>query len=175
LKIQSQNKIPTYENNVISNTIHLNHYYIFCDQNASIFLFWNYLFFKINFLSFFFFFWNNYSTFSPFKFFFSFLVLNYFLLLFITISLFLLLFSFFIIIIFSLNIHILCPTFGYYTNHPKKSAKILCFKGGYYKIILTKLMFILWPLCKYFTLNFIFLKFSSCNNVTLQYVSNSYF
>jgi len=28
---------------------------------------------------------------------------------------------FFIVIIFSLSMHILCPTFGYCTNHPKKS------------------------------------------------------
>ncbi len=41
----------------------------------------------------------------------------------------------------------------------KKPANILCFKCEYCKIILTKLMFNLWPLCKYFTLNFIFLKF----------------
>ncbi len=74
---------------------------------------------------------------------FIFLVLNYFLLLLITISLFLLIFIFFIIIIFSLNMHVLCPTFGYCTNHPKNLIDILCFKCGYYKIILTKLIFIL--------------------------------
>ncbi len=52
--------------------------------------------------------------------------------------------------------HILCPTFGYYTNHRKKPSNILYFKCGYCKIILTKLMFILWPLGKYFTFNFMF-------------------
>jgi hypothetical protein len=45
----------------------------------------------------------------------------------------------------------------------KKLTDILCFKCGYCKIILTKLMFILWPLSKYFTLNFMFLKFFYCN------------
>jgi hypothetical protein len=74
---------------------------------------------------------------------------------------------------FSLNVHILCPTFGYCINHPKKLTNILCFKCGYYKINLTKLMFILWSLCKNFTLNFMFLKFFWCNNATMQYVSNS--
>jgi hypothetical protein len=93
---------------------------------------------KINFLScFFFYFFLNFS-FKLFS-----LVLNYFPLLYITIILFLLFFYFFTIIIFSLSMHILCPTFGYYTNHSKKSVDILCFKCGYYKIILTKLMFIL--------------------------------
>jgi hypothetical protein len=52
--------------------------------------------------------------------------------------------------------HILCPAFGYCTNHLKKPTNILCFKCGYCKIILTKLMFISWPLCKYFTSNFMF-------------------
>jgi hypothetical protein len=37
----------------------------------------------------------------------------------------------------------------YCTNHPKKPTNIVCFKCGYCKIIITKLMFILWPLCKY--------------------------
>ncbi len=50
---------------------------------------------------------------------FLFLVLNYFLLLLITISLFLLFFNFLSSSFFSLNMHILCLTFGYCTNHPK--------------------------------------------------------
>jgi len=129
-----ENPITKYNthiwNNVISNIIHLNNYYIFCDQNVGNF-----------FLKFFF------------------LVLNYFLLLLITISLFLLIIYIPSSSFFSLSMHILCPTFGYCTNHPKKPIDILCFKCGYCKIILTKLMFILWPLCKYFRLNFMFLKF----------------
>jgi hypothetical protein len=38
-----------------------------------------------------------------------------------------------------LNMHILCPTFGYCTNHPKNLGDILCFKGGYCKIIFNKI------------------------------------
>jgi hypothetical protein len=45
-----------------------------------------------------------------------------------------------------LNMNILCPTFGYCTNHPKKIFNTFCFKCGYCKISLTQLMFILWPL-----------------------------
>jgi hypothetical protein len=41
----------------------------------------------------------------------------------------------------------------------KKTSQHFMLQMWYYKIILTKLMFILWPLCKYFTLNFIFLNF----------------
>jgi hypothetical protein len=50
------------------------------------------------------------------------------------------------------------PNIWYYINHPKKPANILCFKCGYCKIGLTKLMFILWPLCRYFTLNLMFME-----------------
>jgi len=39
---------------------------------------------------------------------------------------------------FSLSMHILCPTFGYCTNYPKKLDDILCFKGGYCKIMFNK-------------------------------------
>jgi len=63
LKIPSQNTIPTYQNNVISNLINLNNYYTFCGQNASIYYicFFKFLFFlKFSF------------TFSPFNFIFSF-------------------------------------------------------------------------------------------------------
>jgi hypothetical protein len=65
-----------------------------------------------------------------------------------------------------LNMHILCPTSGYCTNHSKKPANILCFKCGYCKISLTKLTFILWPLCKYFTLN---ICFSNSFSVIMKY------
>lgn len=60
-------------------------------------------------------------------------------------------------------------------NHPKKSIGYLCFKCEYSKIGLTKLRFILWHLCKYFKLNFMCFEILWCNNVILQYVSNSYF
>jgi hypothetical protein len=36
-------------------------------------------------------------------------------------------------------------------------------------------MFILWHLCKHFKFNFMCFENLSCNNVILQYVSNSYF
>jgi hypothetical protein len=119
-----QNIILAYEKNVNSNTIHINNYCIFCDQNAS----------------FFFFFSNPYSSFkfSRYKFllYFSCLKKNYH-------NLFIL-FRFMIFISFSSLMHILCPNFGYCINHLKKLASILCLKCGYYKIRLTELMFILW-------------------------------
>ncbi len=135
MKIQSQNTIPTYENNVISNTIHINNYYIFVTKmQAFLFLsfFWDLLFCRL--LFFFFFYFFSFYFFSCSKLFFSIIdhIFFYFS-------------KFFFILIFSLNMHILCPTFGYCTNHPKKPGGILCFKCGYCKIILIKLMFILWP------------------------------
>jgi len=92
LKIQSQNAIPTYENNVISNTIHFNNYYIFCDQNASIFFLLDFFLFQIIFYVFF----SNFLKKFPFLISFSFSCSK----LFITINLFILIFYFFIIIIF---------------------------------------------------------------------------
>jgi hypothetical protein len=117
LKIQSQNTTPTYENNVISNTIHLNNYYIFCDQNASFFFPFGF-FLVLNYFS---------MSFSlrhySFLFLFLFLVLDYFLLLFITISLFLLIFYLFIVIIFFIEHAYFMPDFWvlhkpFKTNQP---------------------------------------------------------
>ncbi len=93
------------------------------------------------FFQFFFFFFLSF-TFSPLNFFLLFFVPSYFLLLFITIF-FLLFFIFLSSSFFSLNMNILCPTFGYCTNHPKKIFNTFCFKCGYCKISLTQLMFIL--------------------------------
>jgi hypothetical protein len=53
------------------------------------------------------------NTFFPFFFFFKFYYLSQVVYFFQIL--------FFIVIIFSLSMHILCPTFGYCTNHPKKS------------------------------------------------------
>jgi hypothetical protein len=113
------------------------------------------LFFYVFFLS------NYFSlisfTFSLSKFSFSFFCSPLFSFIIYYNQLFLLVFYFFIFIIFFIEHAYFMPDIWvYYTNHPKKPKGILCFKCEYCKIILTKLMFILRPLCKYFTLNFMF-------------------
>ncbi len=137
MKIQSQNTIFTYENNVISNTICLNNYYIFVSKMQTIFILG---IFK-----------NIY-----FSVFFS----NYFFLLFITISLFLLIFLFFIVIIFFIEHVYFMPNIWVLQKQSKKMSRHFMLQMWVLqKHFNKKIIFILWTLCNYFTLNFMFLKF----------------
>ncbi len=148
MKIQSQNTIPTYENNVISNTIHLNNYYIFCDQKCN---FCSYFSFEFVFLK------------------------NDFLLLFIIIINFSFKFFYFVSSsIFSLSMHILCPTFGYCTNHPKKTSRHFMLQMWVLQNHSNKTNVYFVTLMQVFHNKIYNFDIFQYNN-TSQYISNSYF